>query len=114
MPTYEYSCPRCGRFDHFQRISEPPLESCPQCGARPRRLISGSAGIMFKGSGFFLTDYHDARAGWATGAKGEAGQTSSGPEGGKGGAKEGPAAFEGSKPDRAGSSAGRGSMAAPP
>ncbi len=58
MPTYEYKCPKCGhRFERFQKITEPPEHVCPKCGATARRLISGGSGIVFKGSGFYETDY---------------------------------------------------------
>jgi putative FmdB family regulatory protein len=58
MPTYEYECLEAGhRFEEFQSITEPPLETCPICGGKARRLISGGAGILFKGSGFYQTDY---------------------------------------------------------
>ncbi len=57
MPTYEYSCPKCGKFDVFQKISAEPLEACPTCGEKVVRLISGGTGIIYKGSGFYTTDY---------------------------------------------------------
>lgn len=58
MPTYEYECLEAGhRFEEFQSITEPPIEACPVCGGSVRRLISGGAGILFKGSGFYQTDY---------------------------------------------------------
>ena len=59
MPTYEYECKKCGKpFDAFQRMSDPPLGQCPHCGSkRVQRLISGGGGIIFKGSGFYETDY---------------------------------------------------------
>ncbi|MDR1986282.1 MAG: zinc ribbon domain-containing protein [Treponema sp.] len=57
MPTYEYECKSCGHtFDVFQRMSDAPLTSCPQCGQALRRLINGGSGIIFKGSGFYVTD----------------------------------------------------------
>lgn len=57
MPTYEYSCPKCGKFESFQSISAPPHESCPHCGSTEvRRLISANANIIFRGSGFYSTD----------------------------------------------------------
>ncbi|MDR2798312.1 MAG: zinc ribbon domain-containing protein [Treponema sp.] len=57
MPTYEYECKSCGyTFDVFQRMSDAPLTSCPQCGQALRRLINGGSGIIFKGSGFYVTD----------------------------------------------------------
>jgi len=58
MPTYEYECLKCGhRFDAFQRISEDPLKKCPECKGRIRRCIGSGAGIIFKGQGFYETDY---------------------------------------------------------
>ncbi len=57
MPTYEYDCPKCGRFQYEQRITDPALETCPHCGSPVRRLISRNIGIIFKGSGFHITDY---------------------------------------------------------
>ena len=57
MPTYEYECKSCTyAFETFQSMSEPPLTSCPQCGKEVRRLINGGSGIIFKGSGFYVTD----------------------------------------------------------
>ena len=58
MLTYEYKCLDCKRnFDIAQRITESPKRKCPKCGGRIRRLIGGGAGIIFKGSGFYATDY---------------------------------------------------------
>ncbi len=58
MPTYEYKCQQCGhQFEAFQKISDDPLTECPQCGGEVVRLISGGTGLIFKGSGFYLTDY---------------------------------------------------------
>ena len=60
MPTYEYQCSKCGQtFEAFQRMSDPPLKKCKKCGARGSvsRLISAGAGVIFKGSGFYATDY---------------------------------------------------------
>ncbi|GHV88878.1 hypothetical protein AGMMS50267_12380 [Spirochaetia bacterium] len=57
MPTYEYECKSCGHtFDAFQRMSDAPLKVCPECGKELRRLINGGTGIIFKGSGFYVTD----------------------------------------------------------
>jgi putative FmdB family regulatory protein len=57
MPTYEYECKACGHtFEAFQSMSESPLRVCPQCGKELRRLINGGSGIIFKGSGFYVTD----------------------------------------------------------
>lgn len=58
MPTYDYQCSGCGQaFEAFQRMSDPPLSSCPDCGASARRRISGGAGFIFKGDGFYITDH---------------------------------------------------------
>jgi putative FmdB family regulatory protein len=59
MPTYEYECDACGHtFELFQPITAKPIRKCPECGKpRARRLIGAGAGIIFKGSGFYETDY---------------------------------------------------------
>ncbi|MBW3594989.1 MAG: FmdB family transcriptional regulator [Actinobacteria bacterium] len=56
MPTYEYACTACGeRTEARQSFTDPPLEECPHCGGRLRKLYS-PVGIVFKGSGFYATD----------------------------------------------------------
>jgi putative FmdB family regulatory protein len=57
MPTYEYRCPQGHDFELFQRMSEEPTAKCPECGKKSNRLLSGGAGLVFKGSGFYITDY---------------------------------------------------------
>ncbi|MCI0330263.1 MAG: zinc ribbon domain-containing protein [candidate division Zixibacteria bacterium] len=58
MPTYEYECSSCQYlFEAFQKISEAPLTECPRCGGPVRRKISGGSGLLFKGKGFYITDY---------------------------------------------------------
>ena len=58
MPTYEYRCPSCQtEFEKFQRMSDEPGAECPNCGAPAERKLSGGAGLLFKGSGFYITDY---------------------------------------------------------
>ena len=59
MPTYDYECQACGHtFEKFQSITAPAIRKCPACGKRKvRRLIGAGAGIIFKGSGFYQTDY---------------------------------------------------------
>ena len=58
MPTYDYICMECNyKFEHFQSMSDEPIRVCPNCGGRVRRLISGGSGLIFKGSGYYLTDY---------------------------------------------------------
>jgi putative FmdB family regulatory protein len=64
MPTYEYRCKSCGyEFDELQSIKAEPLKICPQC-QKPalRRLVSGGAGLVFKGSGFYETDYNKSHS----------------------------------------------------
>ena len=58
MPTYDYKCLACDvRFEKFQGITAPPIEDCPECGGKVKRLIGAGAGLIFKGSGFYTTDY---------------------------------------------------------
>ena len=58
MPTYEYRCPECGTdFEKFQKMSDEPVAECPACGASSQRRLSAGAGLLFKGSGFYITDY---------------------------------------------------------
>jgi len=72
MPNYDYECSKCRHvFEVFQRISEEPLKSCPKCGGPVKRLIGGGIGIIFKGSGFYTTDYKKAAA--VTGSSGKDG-----------------------------------------
>lgn len=79
MPTYEYVCEGCGHeFERFESITARPLRSCPKCGKKKvKRLIGTGAGIIFKGSGFYQTDYRsesykkaaESETAGATGAK---------------------------------------------
>ena len=58
MPTYDYKCENCDHmFEYFQAMSDLPLKKCPECSGKIRRLVSGGSGLIFKGSGFYLTDY---------------------------------------------------------
>jgi len=58
MPTYDYRCPQCGNdFEKFQKMSDEPVADCPGCGTAAERRLSGGAGLLFKGSGFYITDY---------------------------------------------------------
>jgi len=57
MPTYEYECKSCAHnFEVFQSMSDEPIKKCPECGQEVRRLIFGGSGVIFKGSGFYVTD----------------------------------------------------------
>jgi putative FmdB family regulatory protein len=57
MPTYEYQCPEGHLFEKFQKMTDRPRAKCPVCGKPASRKISGGAGLVFKGSGFYITDY---------------------------------------------------------
>lgn len=58
MPTYVYRCTDCSHeFEQVQKITDAPTPSCPECGEPVERVISGGAGLLFKGSGFYITDY---------------------------------------------------------
>lgn len=64
MPTYDYRCDDCSyEFEEFQSIMADPLETCPKCTGHVRRLISPGNGLIFKGSGFYITDYKRANNG---------------------------------------------------
>src|SRR5438105_4028444 len=76
MPTYEYQCDACEHnFDEFQSFSEKPLKKCPKCGKRKLRRVFGTgAAVIFKGSGFYQTDYRSES--YKQGAKAEESKTS--------------------------------------
>jgi putative FmdB family regulatory protein len=58
VPTYPYECQKCGHaFEKFQSIHDKPVKTCPKCRGRVKRLIGAGAGLIFKGSGFYITDY---------------------------------------------------------
>ncbi|MBW3571330.1 MAG: zinc ribbon domain-containing protein [Gemmatimonadetes bacterium] len=77
MPTYEYRCPECGNeFEKFGKMSDPPVTECPNCQAEAQRKISGGAGLLFKGSGFYITDYRGE--GYKKAAESDKGGSSSG------------------------------------
>ena len=62
MPTYEYECQKCKkRFELFQNITAPRIKTCPKCKGKVKRLIGAGAGIIFKGSGFYATDYRKGK-----------------------------------------------------
>src|SRR4051812_45371809 len=78
MPTYDYKCDACGHaFEQFQSMSAAPIRKCPKCGKlKVKRLIGTGAGLIFKGSGFYITDYRDQS--YKDKAKAESGSTDSG------------------------------------
>lgn len=57
MPTYQYHCAEGHAFERVQKMSDKPIRKCPECGAPAERTVSGGAGLIFKGSGFYITDY---------------------------------------------------------
>lgn len=102
MPTYDYRCTVCDhRYELVQKMSDPPRKRCPKCGRKAERLIGAGAGLLFKGSGFYITDYrsreYQAKAkaessstgGTADGAKPAADTASSSKESSKTGQKDG-------------------------
>jgi putative FmdB family regulatory protein len=78
MPTYQYKCPACGfEFEKFQSITAPAIKKCPHCGKnRVKRLIGTGAGLIFKGGGFYETDYRSEA--YKSAAKADASASSSG------------------------------------
>jgi len=63
MPTYEYFCTSCGfEFEEFQSIASEPISVCPKCSEHVQRKISGGTGLIFRGSGFYITDYKNKKS----------------------------------------------------
>lgn len=104
MPTYEYRCPEGHQFEVFQRISDDPGAECPECGREAERVISGGAGFLFKGEGFYITDYRSedykkkaaketpsggSDGGGTSGASDSGGSSSGGSDGGGSGSSSG-------------------------
>jgi len=92
VPTYEYRCPQGHEFEKFQRMTDPAEAECPDCGAPAERMLSGGAGLLFKGEGFYITDYRSASYRKAAekekGKKPDTGSTGGGSESGsQGGGK---------------------------
>lgn len=79
MPTYDYVCDACGhKFEEFQSISDKPLKKCPKCKkSKLRRLFGTGAAVVFKGSGFYQTDYRSEAYKKAAQADKSAGETKS-------------------------------------
>lgn len=71
MPTYEYQCSSCNhQFEAFQSIKDEPLKECPLCHQKVNRLISGGAGVIFKGNGYYCTDKNAKKPAPSTGGCG--------------------------------------------
>jgi putative FmdB family regulatory protein len=73
MPTYEYLCPAGHEFEKFQKMTDKPRAKCPVCGKPATRKISGGAGLVFRGSGFYITDYGKDGKGPRKASEGEKG-----------------------------------------
>lgn len=90
MPTYDFACEECGHtFEAFQSMRDEPLKTCPKCGKpRLKRLLGTGAGLIFKGSGFYITDYKNKQpgAGKKEGGEGKSGESKGGES--KGGEKK--------------------------
>jgi putative FmdB family regulatory protein len=76
LPLYEYSCPKCGRFELIRKFSDAPLKTCPTCGKPVQKLLSAPA-IQFKGTGWYITDYSRKSSGGDGGSKGDGSKESS-------------------------------------
>ncbi|MBN8586332.1 MAG: zinc ribbon domain-containing protein [Ignavibacteria bacterium] len=77
MPFYEYQCSNCGHeLEELQKMSDPPLKKCPACGKNTlKKLIGTGAGLIFKGSGFYLTDYKNKQQSGSRSGKAKETQT---------------------------------------
>ena len=109
MPTYTYECENGQRFDVFQSMKDDPLTVCPECGLPVKRVIGGGAGIVFKGSGFYVTDYRkDSSGGSDSGAGGDSGSSgkSSGGESGSGSSSSGSSSSSGGSSSSSSSASG--------
>jgi putative FmdB family regulatory protein len=109
MPTYEYRCPAGHEFEKFQRMSDPPVAECPECGADAERMLSGGAGLLFKGDGFYITDYRSDSYKKAADKEKKSGSGSQG-SGSQGSGSQGSGGASGSaRPSDSGSSSKKGS-----
>lgn len=98
MPTYEYRCAACGHeFERFQKMSDPPVRTCPECKKRKaERRISSGGGLLFKGPGFYATDYRkDGPPKSGEGGGAESGGDSKSSGSGDSDSKSGPAGAKG-------------------
>src|SRR5262245_47024874 len=106
MPIYEYECTSCKtRFERSQRFSDPPVTECPECGSRVRRVLF-PAGIVFKGSGWYVTDSRPAAAGASNESTSTTSNGSAGGEGKSDPDRSEGAAKAGTAPARGGTKSG--------
>lgn len=80
MPTYDYECPHGHRFELFHSMKDDSPKLCPECQSVAKRVPGGGAGVLFKGSGFYQTDYRSSS--YKAGEKQAKGSSGSGSEGG--------------------------------
>jgi len=113
MPTYEYRCPGGHEFELFQPMSAEPRADCPECGKTAERLLSGGAGLIFKGEGFYITDYRNeayrkaaSADKEASGSRADSGGASSGGSDSSDGAGSGSGSKSGSESGGGGGSGG--------
>ncbi len=107
MPTYEYRCAEGHEFERFQKMTDEPISACPDCGAEAERIISGGGGLVFKGEGFYATDYRSEEY-RKKASKEKKGKDAGGDgEGGSGGGETG-SMPKGSGADSGGGSTGSG------
>ncbi len=90
MPTYTYQCENDHRYDAFESMSADPQTVCQECGGKVQRVIGGGAGIVFKGSGFYVTDYRKKSGGESKSGGSSGGGESSGSGSGSGGGSSSP------------------------
>ena len=118
MPTYDYRCTKCGhRFELFHGIKDETVKRCPRCKGKAERVPAGGAGILFKGSGFYITDYRSKSykegkkkdgggSGGSGGSGGGGGGSGGGSSGGSGGGSGGSGGGSGGSGASGGSSSG--------
>jgi putative FmdB family regulatory protein len=112
MPTYEYQCDACNHnFDEFQSMKDDPLTKCPKCGKKKlRRVYGAGAAVIFKGSGFYQTDYRSESYTKAARADQEAAKPASNDTGGTNGTTDSGSAAKGTKETGPGSKSPKSSV----
>lgn len=86
MPTYDYVCTACGHeYELFQKMTDEPKKRCPKCRSRVERKIGSGAGLLFKGSGFYITDYRSDDYKKKVKSEGSSSSSASGDSNGSGG-----------------------------
>jgi len=84
MPTYEYECRKCGHvFERFQSMTDEPVKRCPLCRCKVQRVFGPGSGIIFKGSGFYATDYRSSDYSKSARKENGGGEASGGEKGAK-------------------------------